>query len=173
MAISKKLEDAFNEQINAELYSSYLYLSMAAYFDDINLSGMASWMKIQAQEEISHAIKFYNFLAERGGRGKMAPIAGPETEWDSPLAAFEQTYSHECEVSARINKLMDVAIEERDHMAKELLHWFIAEQVEEESSADKVVQELKLIGDNGHGILMIDRELGARTFVYPPTALGG
>jgi ferritin len=167
MAIDKKLEDAINDQINAELYSAYLYLSMAAYFDASNLGGFSSWMKAQAQEEVFHAMKFYGFLDERGGRAEMKAIAAPETSWESPLKAFEHTYSHECEVSARIGKLMDLAIEVNDHMAKELLHWFIAEQVEEESSADKIVQELKMIGDNGHGLLMIDRELSGRVFTPP------
>jgi ferritin len=167
MAIDKKLEDAINDQINAELYSAYLYLSMASYFDASNLGGFSNWMKAQAQEEVFHAMKFYGFLDERGGRPVMKAIAGPETSWESPLKAFEHTYSHECEVSARINKLMDLATEVNDHMAKELLHWFIAEQVEEESSADKIVQELKLIGDNGHGLLMIDRELAGRVFTPP------
>lgn len=171
MAISKKLEEAINDQINAEIYSAYLYLSMAAYFDSNNLGGFANWMKIQFQEEMFHAMKFYGFIDERGGRVLMKPIAGPETTWESPLKAFEHTYSHECEVTARINKLMDLAIEERDHMARELLHWFIAEQVEEESSADKIINELKLIGDNGHGLLMIDRELAARVFT-PPAGAG-
>jgi ferritin len=167
MAISKKLEDAINDQINAEIYSAYLYLSMAAYFDSINLGGFSNWMKVQYEEEMFHAMKFYNFIDERGGRVLMKPIAGPETNWESPLAVYQHTYEHECEVSARINKLMDLAIEENDHMARELLHWFIAEQVEEESSADKIVNELKLVGDNGQGLLMIDRELAGRTFTPP------
>jgi len=169
--ISKKLEEAIADQINAELYSAYLYLSMASYFDSINLGGFSNWMKAQAQEEITHAMKFYEFVSDRGGRVLMKPIDGPETNWESALAAFKHAYEHECEVSRRINNLMDLAIEEKDHMARELLHWFVAEQVEEEASADKIVQELTLVADNGHGMLMIDRELATRAFT--PPAAGG
>lgn len=169
--LSKKLEKALNRQINAELYSAYLYLSMASHFDAANLAGFSNWMRVQAQEEITHAMKFYDFVNKRGSRIVMAAIDGPPTKWKSPLEVFEQVLAHEQKVTGLINTLMDLAIEERDHMAKELLHWFIAEQVEEESSADKIIQDLKRIGASGEGLLMLDRELAARVFT-PPTAAG-
>lgn len=165
--ISNKMQEAFNNQINAELYSSYLYLSMAAYFESINLPGFANWMRCQSQEEIVHAMKFYNFVCERGGRVKLAAIDGPPTEWGSPLKAFQDAYAHEQKVTALINKLVDQALKEHDHASSSFLQWFVNEQVEEEASADKVVQQLNLAGDQGSGLFMIDRELGTRTFVMP------
>jgi ferritin len=165
--ISNKMQDAFNNQINAELYSSYLYLSMAAYFESINLPGFANWMRCQSQEEIVHAMKFYNFICERGGRVTLAAIDGPPTKWNSPLKVFEDAYAHEQKVTALINALVDLAVKQRDHASNSFLQWFVNEQVEEESSADKVVQQLNLAGENGSGLFMIDRELGTRTFVMP------
>jgi ferritin len=165
--ISKKLENAINKQINAETYSAYLYASMAAYFDATSLPGFSNWMRVQAREELFHATKFYDFVNDRGGRVKLAAIEGPPVKWTSPLKAFEHVYKHEQTVSRLINDLMDLAIKENDHMAKELLQWFVAEQVEEESSADKIVQDLKRIGDSGHGLLMIDRELATRVYTPP------
>lgn len=162
-----KMEQALNEQINAELYSSYLYLSMAAYFESKNLKGFANWMTIQAQEEDFHAMKFFNFVNERGGRVHLKAIAGPETEWESPLAVFEAVYKHECHVTDLINKLVDLSLELSDHAANTFLRWFVEEQVEEEASADDIVQQLKLVGDQGHGLFMIDRELATRIFTPP------
>ena len=166
--ISKRLEDSINQQINAELYSSYLYGSMASYFDHTSLPGFSNWMRIQAKEELTHVLRFYAFLNDRGGRVVLKAIEGPPHDWDSPLAVFEQVYRHEQGVSRLINELMDLAIEEKDHMARELLQWFVAEQVEEEASADKIVQDLRRIGDSGQGLLMLDRELGTRVFTPPP-----
>jgi ferritin len=165
--ISKRIEEAVNEQINAEFYSSYLYLSMSAYFDSIDLPGFANWMIAQAQEEISHGMKMYKFIQERGGKVTLKPIKGPETEWDSPLAIFEGAYAHEQLVTGLINDLVNLAIEEKDHATKNFLDWFIDEQVEEEASASEVVQQLKMIGDNGYGLLMLDREMGQRIFTPP------
>jgi ferritin len=165
--ISEKLEKAINKHINKEIYSAYLYASMAAYFDSTSLDGFSNWMRVQVQEELSHAAKFWDFISNRGGRIHLTAIDGPPTEWDSTLAVMQEVYKHEQLVSQGINDLMDLAIEERDHMAKEFIQWFVAEQVEEEASADKIVQDLKLIGDNGHGLLMIDRELATRVFVPP------
>ena len=165
--ISQKMQDAFNDQINAELYSSYLYLAMSGYFESVNLPGCGNWMRVQAQEEIVHAMKMYHFVVERGGRVEMQPIEGPPKEWDSPLAAFEAGYGHEQKVTARINNLMDTAIGEKDHASQIFLQWFVSEQVEEEASADEVVQQFKKVGDKGHVILMLDRELGKRSFAYP------
>jgi ferritin len=167
--LKEKIEEAFNKQINAELYSSYLYLSMAAYFASINLSGMANWMKCQAQEEALHAMKFFTFVQERGGAVKLTAIDGPPTTWDSPLAAFKAVYEHEQKVTAMINDLVDLAIQEKDHAANAFLQWFVSEQVEEESTADGIVQQLKLAGDRGGALFMIDRELGSRVFT-PPAA---
>lgn len=160
--LKDEMRRALCDQINAEVYSSYLYVSMAAFFESRNLKGFASWMRIQAQEEILHAMKQFDFVCERGGRVELRPIEGPQAEWDSPLAAFQQAYDHECGVSARINKLVDLAIKLSDHATNNLLQWFVAEQVEEEANADSIVQELKIVGNDGHGLLMLDRELGAR-----------
>ncbi len=165
--ISKKLEEALNGQINAELYSSYLYLSMSSCFQSINLAGFANWMRAQAQEELVHAMKFYDFVNERGGKVILGPVEGPPSKWDSPLAVFEYTLHHEEKVTAMINDLVNMAIEERDHASNIFLQWFVTEQVEEEASADEVVQKLKLIGDQGNGLFMIDRELAQRVFTMP------
>jgi ferritin len=169
--INGKIQDAFNKQINAELYSSYLYLSMAAYFKSLNLSGFSNWMECQAQEEVLHAMKFFAFVNERGGRVQLAGIDGPPTSWDSPQAAFEEAYKHEQKVTALINGLVDLAIQEKDHASNAFLQWFVNEQVEEEASADGVVNQLKLAGGQGSGLFMIDRELGTRVFTMP-TAQG-
>jgi ferritin len=165
--MNQKIQEAFNKQINAELYSSYLYLSMSAYFMSISLTGFANWMRVQAQEELVHVMKFYDFINERGGKVTLTAIDGPPTAWDSPLQAFEDAYNHEQKVTALINGLVDLAIAERDHASNAFLQWFVTEQVEEESSADAVVQQLKLAGGAGGGIFMIDRELGQRVFTMP------
>jgi ferritin len=161
--ISKKLESAINEQINAELYSAYLYLSMSAYFKSANLNGFASWMRIQAQEEEIHAMKFFDYLSERGGRIILKEIKSPEYDWENPLNVFENVYSHEQKVTGLINALVDTAIKENDHAAVNFLQWYVEEQVEEESSADEIVANLKLLGDSRNGLFMFDRELGKRT----------
>jgi len=160
---NKKIEDAFNKQLNAELYSAYLYVSMSAYFDATNLKGMANWMRIQASEEVQHAMKFYNFINERGGRVLLAPIEGPKTEWHSPLEVFEETCEHEAEVTALINKLVDLSIEEKDHAANAFLQWFVTEQVEEEATPREIAERLKLAGNHAGSLLMIDHQLGERT----------
>jgi ferritin len=165
--LKPEMEKALNEQINAELFSSYLYLSMATYFDSINLTGFSNWMKIQAQEELTHAAKLISFVSERGGRVRLAAIDAPPTEWDSPLAAFEATYEHEGKVTDLINKLVDLSLELSDHAANQFLQWFVAEQVEEEASADEIVQQLRLVKGEGQGLFMIDRELGQRVFTMP------
>ncbi|HMK36580.1 MAG TPA: ferritin [Desulfomonilaceae bacterium] len=167
--INEKIQNAFNDQINAELYSSYLYLSMSAYFQSMNLPGFANWMRCQAQEELVHAMKFYSFVHDRGGKVSLAAIEGPPTEWNSPLDAFEDAYKHEQKVTALINGLVDLALQEKDHAANAFLQWFVTEQVEEEASADGVVQQLKIAGDQGSGMFMIDRELAGRVFTMPVT----
>jgi ferritin len=168
------MEDALNKQINAELYSSYLYLSMAGYFESVDLSGFAAWMRVQAQEELVHAMKLYDFVNERGGRVTLTAIEAPAVEWESPLAVFEQAYRHEQKVTGLINGLVDLAIEEKDHASRSFLMWFVDEQVEEEASADAVVRKLKLAGESGSGLFMIDRELGQRVPVFTlPTSSEG
>ena len=165
--ISDRIQQAFNKQLNAELYSSYLYLSMAAYFESINLRGFANWMRCQVQEELVHAMKFNDFIVGRGGRVLLMPIEGPPTVWSSPLNAFEDAYRHEQKVTGLINDLVNLAVEEKDHASNAFLQWFVTEQVEEEASADGVVQKLKLAGDQGGGLFMIDQELAARVFTMP------
>ena len=167
--LDQKIQTALNKQLNAELYSSYLYLSMSAYFQSVNLSGFANWMRIQAQEELVHAMKFYDFINERGSRVMLQPVEGPPTEWSSPLDAFENAYRHEQKVTGLINDLVNLAVKERDHATNIFLQWFVTEQVEEEASADEVVQKLKLMGDARGGLFMLDREMGQRVFT-PPAA---
>jgi ferritin len=169
--LSKKMEKALNEQVNAELYSAYLYLSMEAYFKSLNLNGFANWMRVQTQEEITHAMKIYEFIDERGGRISLKAIDGPQTKWDSPLAVFKAVYEHEQKVTGLINNLVNLAIEEKDHATNTFLQWFVNEQVEEESSADQLVQQLKMMENAPGGMFMLDRELGQRVFT-PPAAEG-
>ena len=168
--LNKKMQEAINSQINAEIYSSYLYLSMSAYFESINLSGFASWMRAQAQEEMVHAMKFYDYVNERGGRVILGPIDAPPSEWESAVAVFDATYKHEQKVTGLINDLVDLAIEEKDHATNNLLQWFVSEQVEEEASASGVLNKAKLTGDAPGGLFMLDQELGARVFTMPVTA---
>ena len=163
------MEKALNEQVNAELFSAYLYLSMEAYFKSLNLDGFANWMRVQTQEEITHAMKIYEFIDERGGRIILKAIDGPDTEWDSPLAVFEAVYKHEQKVTGLINNLVNLAIEEKDHATNTFLQWFVNEQVEEESSADQMVQQLKMMDNAPGGMFMLDRELGQRVFTPPAT----
>ncbi len=165
--MNSKIEQAFNDQINAELHSAYLYLSMAADFDGKSLGGFAGWMKAQAQEEMMHAMKFYDFINDRGGKVKLQPIKEVPTEWKSPLEAFKAAYDHECYISGRINDLMKLARDENDNPAINFLDWFVNEQVEEEATADEKVQELELVGDSGPGLFMMDREMGQRVFTPP------
>lgn len=167
--IKEKLEKAINSQINAELYSSYLYLSMSSYFSSLNLSGFATWMRVQAQEELMHALKFYDYVIERGGTVTLAAIDAPPKTWDSPLAVFEHVYQHEQKVTGLINSLVDLAIHENDHATNAFLQWYVTEQVEEESSADEILKKLKLVGDQGSGMLMLDQQLGQRVYTPPAT----
>ncbi|HHW62181.1 MAG TPA: ferritin [Syntrophomonadaceae bacterium] len=166
--IKQNLADALNKQINAELYSAYLYLSMAAYCENISLKGFAHWMRMQTKEEVAHAMHMYEYLAERGGRIMLETIAAPPTEWESPLDMFTEVYAHEQKVTGLINDLVNLAQDERDHALYTFLQWYVSEQVEEEASADEIVQQLKLMGqDNPSLLFMLDRELGQRVFVDP------
>ena len=160
--LSKTLQDAMNEQIKNELYSAYLYLSMSAYCEASNLPGFAHWMRMQAQEEVTHAMKFYDFIYERGGRVVLQAIDQPPLEFQSPLDVFEQTLEHEQKVTALINDLYALAAREKDYASQVFLQWFVTEQVEEEDSATQIVETLKMVGDKGHALLMLDRELGGR-----------
>ena len=167
---SDAMVSQLNEQITKELYSSYLYLQMAAYFDDQNLPGAAAWMKVQAQEEIAHAMIFYNYVNERGGKVVLGPIDQPTADYESALDVFEKTLAHEQKVTASINSLMDRAIDEKDYATRNRLDWFIEEQVEEEANPTEIIGQLKLAGDHAGGLFLVDKELGARTFV-PPSPL--
>ena len=171
--LNKEMERALNAQVNAEMYSAYLYLSMSAYFQSKSLGGFASWMRVQAQEEMVHAMKLYDFINERGGRVILEPIEAPPTEWDSPLATSEAVYEHEQKVTGLINELVELALEKHDHATNIFLQWFVSEQVEEEDSANDVVEKIKLMGDARGSLFMLDRELGQRVFTPPATTSEG
>ena len=160
--LDKSIESALNDQLNAELYSSYLYLSMAAYFQATDLVGMANWMEVQAQEELLHVGKYYRYIHDRSGRVMLTAVAGPETEWSSALEVFEKALEHEQHVTMKINALADLTHEKRDHGTSNFLQWFIGEQVEEEANVSAVMGQLKIIGTNSGGLYMLDRELAKR-----------
>jgi ferritin len=161
------MEKALDEQINAELYSAYFYLSMVSYFESISLSGFASWMKVQVQEELSHADKFMNYIHERGGKITFKEIESPKSNWKSPLEVFKATLKHEQYVTSLINNLVGIAISEKDYATQNFLQWYVSEQVEEESSVSQVVEQLKLVDKTNGGIFMLDRELAKRVFTPP------
>lgn len=160
--IGKKMEAALNEQIKEEFASAYLYLAMAAYFAHEGWDGMASWMRIQAQEEGGHALRIFDHIANRGGRVKLLALPEPEANWASPLAAFQAAYKHEQYITERIHNLVELAHQEKDHAAAAMLQWFVTEQVEEEDQTLKAVQLLERMGSEGRGLVMADRELGRR-----------
>ncbi len=160
--LSEKMQQALNKQINAELYSSYLYRSMEAYFLAGNLKGFARWMSAQANEEHSHAMKFFEYINERSGRVTLTEIASPPTEWANPLAVFKAVYQHEQKVTGMINDLAKLAESEKDYATSVLLQWFVKEQVEEEASALEIVEKLKMIKDSAQGLFMMDSILGQR-----------
>jgi ferritin len=163
--LNPRVQNAINEQINAEIWSAYMYLSMSAYLASEGLNGFANWMRVQWQEELSHAMKFFDYLQERGAKPVLNPIAAVPEKWNSAMHIMEETLKHEQHVTALINNIMDIAIEEKDHATKSMLQWFIDEQVEEEANAQELIDSLKLIGSNGHGIFMLDKELKTRQFV--------
>lgn len=162
--VSKKLETAINEQINAELWSAYLYLSMSMHFANEGLPGVANWYKIQFQEEQDHAHKFMNYLIAKGNKVELKPIKKVDTSWDSVLHSFEETLKHERVVTSLINDLVTIAKSEKDYASENFLQWFVNEQVEEEETAQGMIDSLKLIGDNGFGIYTMDKELASRTY---------
>ena len=161
--INKTMQDAMNEQINKEMFSSYLYLSMAAYFEGKNLPGFANWMRLQADEEREHAMKFYDFILERGGRVELKAIETPKSEWGSNLEVVEEVAAHEALVTASINSLYELALKEKDYPAQIMLQWFITEQVEEESSAAEGLASLKMIEARETAVLQLDHKLAKRT----------
>ena len=160
--LNKKIHNAMNDQIQRELESAYIYLSMAAYFDSINLPGFAQWMKAQFQEEQAHALKFYDFVYDHGNQVILQALGQPPVEFQSPLDAFEKTLAHEQKITGHINDLYALAVEEKDYPSQILLQWFVGEQVEEEKSAGDIMDMLKRIGDSYHALIMLDRELGQR-----------
>ena len=160
--IGKNMQDAMNEQINKELFSSYLYLSMAAYFEDKNLPGFANWMRLQADEEREHAMKFYDFILERGGRVQLKAIDAPKTEWNSNMEVVEEVAAHEAKVTASIYALYELALKEKDYPTQVMLQWFITEQVEEEKNAAEIVTSLKMIEARETAILQLDHRLSKR-----------
>lgn len=164
--VSVKMEEALNKQLNAEMYSGYLYLAMSAYFEGSDLEGFANWMRVQALEEQTHAMKFYDYIVQRGSRVSLLEIEKPQSKWDSPVDVFEHVLSHEKVVSGLIHDLVDLAIEEGDHPTNNFLQWFVAEQVEEEESANAALNKVKLANEASNGLFLLDSDFGTR--VYTP-----
>lgn len=160
--IKESVAEAINKQINAEMYSGYLYLSMAVDFGEKNLDGFQHWMRLQAEEELGHGMRFLDYLQERGGHIELQAIEKPEIQWDTPLEAFEFVYQHECKVTGMINDLVDLAEKEKDRATVNMLQWFVDEQVEEEDSADEIVQKLKMVGDSPSALLMMNEKMAHR-----------
>lgn len=171
--LTEKMERAFSGQINAELYSAYLYLSMAGYFERNDLPGFANWMRIQVQEEQFHAMKMYDYVLERGGKVVLSGIDAPPAEWESPLDVFDATLEHEQKVTGLINDLVYLARDERDNASEIFLQWFVKEQVEEEDTASTILGQLKLIEGSPQALFLFDRELGQRVFTPPAGGEGG
>ena len=165
--LKPKLEAALNEQINAEMWSAYLYLSMSLHFEHEGRTGIANWFRIQFQEEQAHALALMDFVNARDGKVELAPIAGVPTKWDTPLDAFTATLEHERQVTQLIHNLYAMAEDERDFATRQKLNTFVAEQVEEEDTVRQIIDDLKLVGNDGVGIYQLDRELATRTFVAP------
>lgn len=164
MKINKRVEEVLNKQVNAEFWSAYLYLSMAAWCESKGFKGFANWMRIQFQEETTHALKIYDFVLERAGEVKLEPIAAVKANWDNLLQMFEETYEHECKVTSLINGCYEVALAEKDYATSTMLQWFIDEQVEEESNALEIIDMLKITGEKSGGVLYLDKKLGSRKF---------
>jgi len=161
--MNQRVEKAFNEQINEELFSSYVYLAMAAHFENLNLAGFSNWMKQQAREEVDHAMRLFTHIVRRGGRVVLKGVGEPPLDFGSPLEAFEKALAHEQHITGTINALYEIAMEEKDYPAQSELQWFITEQVEEEENAGGIVELLKMAGDNKGALLMLDRELAGRS----------
>ncbi|MCD4812794.1 ferritin [bacterium] len=163
--MNKNLEKALNDQINAEFYSGYLYLAMSAYFEEQNMTGFAGWMYVQYQEEITHAVKFFRYVLERGGSVTLDTIAKPATDWKNAEEVFAEVVKHEHYVTGLINKLVDLAIAEKDHATNNMLQWFVAEQVEEEANVAQIFGQIKMVQESKQGLYMLNKELGLRVFV--------
>lgn len=165
--LSAKLQKELNKQMNSEFFAEYEYLSMAAYFHATNLDGIANYFHVQAQEEHFHAMKIFHFMLDKGGKVELQQIAKPDVTFKSPLSVFETALGHEQKVTKSINELMDVAIKENDHAVNSFLKWYVDEQVEEESSANKALGKMQIVGGKGEGLLFLDQEFGQRTFTAP------
>lgn len=165
--INKNVEEALNSQLNKEVHSSYLYLQMASYFSEKNLDGFANWMKVQAQEEHFHAMKFFDYIINRGGKVVLDSIEKPESEYESILDVFEKTLNHEVYVTSQINEVYQIAENEKDRATLSFLKWFIDEQVEEESTVENIIANIKLVGCSSDAIFMMDREMANRVFTEP------
>jgi ferritin len=167
MKINKKVEEVLNKQVNAEFWSAYLYLSMSAWCENKGLKGFANWMRVQFQEETTHALKIYDFVLNRSGEIRLEPIAVVDKTWKNLLNMFEETYKHECIVTDLIGNCYEVAEAEKDHATASMLKWFIDEQTEEERNVVEIIDQIKLMGENGEGIYHLDKELATRIFVDP------
>jgi ferritin len=165
-----QVENALNEQVHAEFFSFYLYLSVSAFFSTQHLDGFAHWMRIQAQEEFGHAMKLFDYLNERGGTVRLDALDAPQREWASPADAVGAVLNHEKHISERINNLVNLASSVKDHATTVVLHWYVNEQVEEEATADTLYHQVKMLEDSPHGLLMLDRELAGRTLSPDPQA---
>ncbi|MDP8244334.1 MAG: ferritin [Candidatus Hinthialibacter antarcticus] len=167
---SKKMFDALNNQINEEMYSSYIYLSMASYFESVNLPGFANWMEAQFQEELAHVMRFYKYVNDRDGRVVLGAIKEPQAKWKSPLDAFKSAYEHEKYITSCIGKLVDLAMKESDHPTNNFLQWFVNEQIEEEATSKGIVDQLEFVESDKVGLYHLDRELASRqaTSITPP-----
>ncbi len=160
--ISKILEEELNKQLNAEMYSAYLYLSMSAYLSKENLNGFSHWMQLQFEEEQAHAMKFFQYILDRGGNVELQKIEQPKLEWNGIIDVFENVYKHEQYITKLINNLVDVSIQEKDHATVAMLQWYVSEQVEEEASVSELLDQLRIIDGKGSGLFMLDREAKAR-----------
>jgi ferritin len=167
--LKEKVQKELNNQVNKELFSAYLYLAMAAYFESLALKGFANWMNVQSQEEMTHAMRIYTYINNKGGRVELSAIEAPKKKWKDPLNAFEDAYEHEKVITKSIDDVMTVAVEEKDYATQRMLDWFINEQVEEESNATEIIEKIKLAGLQTAGMLFLDKELSTRTFIYPVT----
>ncbi len=167
--ISKKMIQALNKQLNNELFSAYLYLSMSSYANSVGLKGAANWFMVQYQEEMVHFMKFFDYINSQGINVELAAMDAPPGKFGSLLSMYEQALKHEQFITASINEWMELAVKEKDHATQIFLQWFVTEQVEEEASAGDVIARLKMAGETGAGLLMVDGELAARVFT-PPAA---
>ena len=170
--ISDRMSKALNTHLNVEFQSAYYYLAMAAYFLREDFKGFAQWMRAQHGEELGHAMKFYEFIDDRDGTIDLQTVKAEESSWDNPLHAFQCALDHERNVTSKIYDLVDLSLELRDHASNTFLQWFVTEQVEEEATASDIIQQLKLIGDDGNGLFMLDRELGQRSSVQAEDEAG-